>query len=284
MPFRLCNDHLNQYRAAGYLLLRSHFTRDQIDLLRSTARTDKQLHDHAFQKSDGDGNPVRLSVWNHPEENLYGIFSRCDRVVGVAEQLLEDEPYHYHSKIILKDSLSGGAWEWHQDYGYWYHNGLLAPRLTSCFIAIDAATPENGCLQVIPQSHRLGRVDHQKTGQQAAVDPERMQAILDRYPVEEMLMQAGDVLFFHPNLLHRSNANRSPQPRWAMICCYNARSNNPFKKSHHPGYTPLERVPDSAILSFGSHGFSADASETSWVQNSKHQVTRTTTVPDGNEK
>ncbi|MEC8336554.1 MAG: phytanoyl-CoA dioxygenase family protein [Planctomycetota bacterium] len=284
MLFRLCNEHLNQYRAAGYLLLRSHFTRGEIDLLRSTAKTDKQLHDHAFQKLDGDGNPVRLSVWNHPEENLYGIFSRCDRVVGVAEQLLEDEPYHYHSKIILKDSLAGGSWEWHQDYGYWYYNGLLAPKLTSCFIAIDEATAENGCLQVIPRSHQLGRVDHQKTGQQVAVDSERMQAILDRYPVRDMLMQAGDVLFFHPNLLHRSNPNRSPRPRWAMICCFNARSNHPFKESHHPGYTPLERVPDSAILSFGSHGFSADKSEISWVQNSNHQVTRNTTVQDANEK
>ena len=284
MPFRLGPDHLAQYRATGYLLLRAHFTRDEIGLLRSTAQTDNQLQEHAFQKLDGDGNPVRLSVWNHPEDNLYGIFSRCDRVVGVAEELLEDEPYHYHSKIILKDSLAGGAWEWHQDYGYWYHNGILEPRLTSCFIAIDAATSENGCLQVIPRSHGLGRIDHQRTGQQAAVDSDRMEAILNRYAVEDMIMEAGDVLFFHPNLLHRSNPNRSARPRWAMISCYNARSNHPFKESHHPGYTPLERVPDSAILSFGSHGFSADASKTSWVQNANHQVTRTTTAPEGNEK
>ncbi|MBC20291.1 MAG: phytanoyl-CoA dioxygenase family protein [Planctomycetaceae bacterium] len=284
MSFSLLPDQVDQYRATGYLLLQSHFTQDEIDLLRSTAQTDEQLHSHAFQKLDGRGNPIRLSVWNHPGDNLYGVFSRCDRVVGVAEQILEDEPYHYHSKMILKDSQAEGAWEWHQDYGYWYHNGLLEPRLTSCFIAIDAATRENGCLQVIPSSHKMGRLDHQQTGQQAAVEQDRMDAILKLYSPREILMQSGDVLFFHPNLLHRSNSNRSTQPRWAMICCYNARTNNPFKVSHHPCYTPLARLPDSSILSFGSRGFSGEATNNSWVQNATHQASRTTKVSGDSEK
>ncbi len=276
MPFRLLPAQIDQYRAQGYVLLSSHFEQDEISLLRATAQSDQQLQSHAFDKLDGNGKPVRLSVWNHPEDNLYGMFSRCDRIVGVAEQILEDEPYHYHSKIIMKDAKAGGAWEWHQDYGYWYHNGVLQPRLTSCFIAIDAATRENGCLQIIPGSHKLGRIDHQKTNQQATVDPERMEAILKTYPVENILMDPGDVLFFHANLLHRSNPNHSAQPRWAMICCYNARSNNPFKESHHPSYTPLERVPDSAILSFRPEGVAHHTSNTSWLQNASHQSTRTT--------
>ena len=284
MSFRLLPAQIDRYRAAGYLLLPAHFTHDEIDLLRTTAQSDKQLHAHAFGKIDGDGNPVRLSVWNHPEDNLYGMFSRCDRVVGVAEQILDDEPYHYHSKMILKDAESGGAWEWHQDYGYWYHNGLLQPKLTSCFIAIDAATRENGCLQVIPKSHKLGRMDHQRTGEQSTVDPERMEAILKIYPSQDILMKPGDVLFFHANLLHRSNPNNSTQSRWAMICCYNARSNNPYKESHHPSYTHIERVLDSAIRSFGSQRFSDNESNTSWLQNASHQGTRTTPTTKRNER
>ena len=43
------------------------------------------------------------------------------------EQVLDDEVYHYHSKMIMKDALVGGAWAWHQDYGYWYQNGVLFP-------------------------------------------------------------------------------------------------------------------------------------------------------------
>ena len=55
------------------------------------------------------------------------------------------------------------------------------------------------------------------------------------------------MLFFHANLLHRSDQNRSENPRWAMICCYNAARNDPYKEAHHPRYTPLKKVPDSAI-------------------------------------
>ena len=64
-------------------------------------------------------------------------------------------------------------------------------------------------------------------------------------------MSAGDALFFHSNTLHCSAANNSDQSRWALICCYNTRSNDPFKDSHHPGYTPLSKVDDEMVLKVG---------------------------------
>jgi ectoine hydroxylase len=67
---------------------------------------------------------------------------------------------HYHSKMIMKDARVGGAWAWHQDYGYWYQNGVLFRNLTSVFIAVGPATVENGCMQVLPYSHKLGMIDH----------------------------------------------------------------------------------------------------------------------------
>ena len=73
---------------------------------------------------------VRLSLWNHPGDGIYGMFARCERMVRLCEALLGGEVYHYHSKMILKDAKVGGAWAWHQDYGYWYQNGVLYP-LTS---------------------------------------------------------------------------------------------------------------------------------------------------------
>ena len=77
--------------------------------------------------------------------------------------------------MILKEPFTGGAWEWHQDYGYWYNNGCLAPDLASCLIAVDRATKENGCLQVLKGSHHLGRIDHGKVGDQTGADMERVQ-------------------------------------------------------------------------------------------------------------
>ena len=64
-------------------------------------------------------------------------------------------------------------------------------------------------------------------------------------------MDPGDALFFHCNTLHRSDQNRSASRRWTMICCYNAARNDPYRDHHHPRYTPIERVPDTAIKAAG---------------------------------
>jgi hypothetical protein len=47
-------------------------------------------------------------------------------------------------------------------------------------------------------------------------------------------MEPGDAVFFHCNTLHRSDQNKSEKSRWAMICCYNAARNDPYKEHHHP--------------------------------------------------
>jgi hypothetical protein len=57
----------------------------------------------------------------------------------------------------------------------------------------------------------------------------------------------GDAILFHGNLLHRSDQNRSDDPRWALICCYNTKSNNPYKESRHPRYRPLDVAEDEAV-------------------------------------
>ena len=235
------------YREAGYVLLRSFFQKEEVDLLRNIAKEDKELDQHSFGRKDGEGGTVRLSLWNHPGEGIYGAFARCNKMADMAEVLLSDEPYHYHSKMIMKDAQVGGAWAWHQDYGYWYQNGVLTPNLVSAFIAVDPANKTNGCLQVIRGSHHCGRIEHTLTGDQAGADPTRVDAIMQRLEHEYIEMNSGDVLFFHSNLLHRSDRNRSETPRWSMICCYNARSNDPYFDSHHPRYTPLVRCEDSEL-------------------------------------
>ena len=262
----LKEESLKAYETDGFVIARAMFDSQEIGLLRRAAKEDRALDQHSFGKGDGEGGTVRLSLWNHPGDTIYGMFARSESIVDSAEKILAGEVYHYHSKMIMKDAKVGGAWAWHQDYGYWYQNGVLFPLLTSAFIAVDPATRLNGCMQVLKGSHLLGRVDHVLTGEQAGADMERVreaEKVLDRVYVE---MEPGDVLFFHANLLHRSDQNKSDRPRWAMICCYNAARNNPYKEHHHPRYTPLGKVPDSAILEAGLRRFSDSVSDVAWMK------------------
>jgi ectoine hydroxylase-related dioxygenase (phytanoyl-CoA dioxygenase family) len=150
----------------------------------------------------------------------------------------------------------------------------LVEDAASAFIAVDPCTRENGCLQVIRGSHRCGRIDHVLTGDQAGADRERVTELLKRMPLDYVEMAPGDALFFHPNLLHRSDRNRSDNPRWAMICCYNAARNDPYKESHHPRYTPLVVVADAVIKAVGVKRFADDASDVAWLEDSADASTR----------
>jgi ectoine hydroxylase len=250
---------ISSYRKDGYVLVKGMLDNEEIGLVGRAAREDRVLDHHSFSRADGEGGTVRLSLWNHPTDTIYGMIARCESIVGSAEKLLEGEVYHYHSKMIMKDAKIGGAWTWHQDYGYWYQNGVLFPLLTSVYIAVDPSSKQNGCLQVIKGSHELGRIEHGLTGEQAGADKDRVEEVLKRLDLVYVEMEPGDALFFHPNLLHRSDQNRSDHPRWSMICCYNAARNDPYKESQHPRYTPLTKVSDDAIRKAGIKRFGEDS-------------------------
>ncbi len=261
----LSPEQLTAYHKDGFVCASGLFDTEEIDLLRRAAKSDHELDQHAFDKDDGSGVNVRLSLWNHPGEGIYGMFARCHRIVDAVEQILADEAYHYHSKMVMKDAQTGGAWAWHQDYGYWYENGVLRPDLCSVMVAVDPASRENGCLQVIRGSHLMGRVNHVLTGDQAGADPERVNEALKRMEHVYCEMEPGDALFFHSNVLHASDRNESAQPRWTLICCYNAKSNDPYKEAHHPRYTRLKKVADTAIKEVGIKHFSEDSSDVAWL-------------------
>ena len=247
----LTSDQISDYERDGFIIVRGLFSSEETGLLAETARNDNAMDKSASSMDDGEGNAVRLALWNHPGDGIYGMFARCRKLVDRVEGLLDDEAYHYHSKMVLKDAKVGGAWAWHQDYGYWYQNGVLYPNLCSVMIAVDAATEENGCMQVLKGSHKLGRINHILSGDQAGADLERVEEAKKRLELVHVTMGPGDALFFHSNLLHCSAANNSDHPRWAMICCYNAASNDPYKESHHPRYTKLKKVEDERVLEVG---------------------------------
>jgi hypothetical protein len=244
-------DEVEQFLADGYVLIPNLLAPEEVQILAGAAHADERMLGSAFELADTGGARIRLSGWNHAGDDTFGLIARLPRIVDRMEAFLGGEVYHYHSKMILKEPRVGGAWEWHQDYGYWYQNGCLFPDMASCLIAIDPATRANGCLEVLRGSHRMGRIEHGRFAGQTGADPERVDAARLRLEHIHCEMAPGAGLFFHSNLLHASALNASDMPRWALICCYNAASNSPYKSSHHPSYTTLPKVTEDAVLRSG---------------------------------
>ncbi len=248
----LTEQQVARFHQDGYLFIENFLDDEETGLLQQACRADSIMQQHAMDVRDSAGRRTNLSLWNHPGDDIYGIIARSARMVDAVEQLLQDEVYHYHSKLSAKEPKIGGAWEWHQDYGYWYNNGCLFPDMLSVFIAIDPCTKENGCMQVLRGSHKMGRIDHGFSGEQTGADLERVEQAKKRLELVYCEMKPGTALLFHGNTLHTSEPNLSEYPRWGLICCYNTKSNDPYKEHHHPRYTPLHKVPDSAIRETGA--------------------------------
>ena len=101
-------------------------------------------------------------------------------------------------------------------------------------------------LQVLRGSNRLGRIEHGRVGGQTGADANRVNEILKHLPVDHVVLDPGDVLYFHCNLLHKSNRNESQRRRWALLSAYNRASNDPFIRHPWPTYTPLNKVTSSS--------------------------------------
>ena len=250
-------EQVSAFHEDGYLIVPGLFDSEEADILRKAAHTDSSFGENAYDLEDGEGGKAQLVLWNKAGEDLWGAIARSERIVNAMEQLFDDEVYHYHSKMSIKKPRTGGAWSWHQDYGYWYQNGCIWPDMGSAFIAVDPNTRENGCLQVLKGSHKMGRIEHGQYGDQTGADPERTTAAAKVMETVYVELDPGDTLFFHSNTLHRSDQNTSDNPRWSLICCYNTKHNNPYKESHHPFYEPLEKLPDGAIKEMGGKLFEA---------------------------
>ncbi len=244
----LSTEELQQFQIDGYVIVENLLDTEETEWLGKIARADKQLAERAYGREDSEGAVVTLDVRNEIVDDYYSAIASNERIVNRMQFFLDDEVYHYHHKLILKEPRVGGAWEWHQDYGYWYNFGCLTPDMGSCLIAIDEATRANGCLQVLKGSHLIGRIDHVKTGDQTGADLERVAIAKERYELVYVELKPGAAVLFHSNLLHRSDRNHSDNPRWALICCYNTKSNSPYKPGRHPQYSPLSVQSQDQLL------------------------------------
>jgi ectoine hydroxylase-related dioxygenase (phytanoyl-CoA dioxygenase family) len=249
-----------QYENDGYLIVKNFVSPEEATLLFNIATGDDVLKNKTFDFNDQSGKSTKLALWFTPGDDTYGLLTRSEAMVHAVQDLLgEGEVCHFHSKLMQKEPQVGGAWEWHQDYGYWYKNGFLFPdAMISVMLALTEANQKNGCLQVLKGTHKMGRVEHNFAGEQQGADMDFVNEALGRFERVYVELEPGDILFFHSNILHMSEANTSDKARWSMISAYNLSYNKPFREKNESCITPVITVPNDSILSGGGKGLSAD--------------------------
>ncbi len=257
--FLLTPAQIDAYHKDGYVIVKNFCSQSEVAKMYSTALEDNAMAKNALDLNDQTGKKTKLSLWFTPGNDIFGYLTRSEKMVNGVAQLIDSKApvCHFHSKLMQKEPKVGGAWEWHQDYGYWYKNQFMFPdQLISVMVALTPANKGNGCIQVIKGSHKLGRVNHGFAGEQVGADQVMVDNALKTMDLVYVEIEAGDALFFHSNILHRSEANLSDSPRWSIISCYSSQSNLAYNETSTSWKTPIEMVPDEAILEWKADSLS----------------------------
>lgn len=260
--FQLSQQQTEAYKKDGYVIVKNFLQEKEINKLYEIATGDDTLRKHAFDLNDQSGKKTKLTLWYTPGNDAYGLLTKSERMINSVDKLMDGDSAvcHFHSKLMQKEPKVGGAWEWHQDYGYWYKNEFLFPdQMMSVMIAITEANKLNGCLQVIKGSHKMGRIEHGFAGEQVGASQHYVDLALKTMELVYVEIMPGDALFFHCNLLHRSEANLSEKPRWSLISVYNRQSNIPYNEPSQSSTVPLKAVPDEALMEWQTEGIGAAA-------------------------
>ena len=185
------------------------------------------------------------------EEDLTYL-THSEKVVKSIARLMDGKSpvCHIHTKTIAKKTATGGAYNWHQDYAYWYANKLLfANQVTSFMVAISHMNTSSGCSQVIKGSHKLGRLDHGfgNAGMPPGADEHMVQHALESMELVNMELDPGDALFFHSNLLHRGQPNISGKTSFSIVSTYASQQNLSTNDTYAAWHLPIEVISGEAI-------------------------------------
>jgi hypothetical protein len=197
-----------EFEQNGYVILRNLFTREEVRTMKEEAAAILQK----FGWHDRSG--VYLGMAKNSD--VFKQAAQAPGLVPALKEIIGDYVIFMNDKLVLKDAATDFGSPWHQDYPYWFGSNKY-----SVWIALDKATKENGCLRVLPGSHKFGSMDHRNVEDSDHGFVYRLrEEDIDPSAVVDFEAEAGDALIFHDLLYHASYPNTSGSDRWALISTY----------------------------------------------------------------
>ena len=225
----LTEEQVDAARSDGYVLLRGIKTREQCDTylerLDEYSNGARSVPDGSVVQREPRVERGELSAAGASDIRKIGQVAHGDElfrdlvmtpaVVGAMQQLMSPNLKLFRADVLMKPPRVGSAKGMHQDSAYW---PIEPMDLWSCWMPFDPATIDNGCMAVIPGSHKRGVLPHVDVTDDYVVLEEHYRAD----DTATVPMDPGDGLFFHSLLLHGTAENTSPMPRRAITMSYMA--------------------------------------------------------------
>jgi phytanoyl-CoA hydroxylase len=223
----ISSDQLAAYQRNGYLLVEELVTPNEVaalcERLREYTHGERSREGLAIQieprvergeiqvQHPGDG--IRKIDLLVQHDDLFQRLVLHPNMVGVVQGILGPDIKLYRNTLLLKPPEVGSQKGWHQDSPYW---PIEPMNLCSCWLPLDDATPENGCMVVLPGWHKRGPLPHVSVTDDYVIAEEQF----DPSARVAVPMRAGSGLFFHSLLPHYTGPNRSSRWRRAIAITY----------------------------------------------------------------
>ena len=233
---QLTKDQIEFYREKGYLGVEGVFSAAEVEELQRVTDefVDKSRsvteHNDVFDlEPDHTPELPKLRRLKSPasQHEVYDRARRNDRVLDIVSQLVGTEAVRGHgNKLNIKAADFGSPVEWHQDWAFYPHTN---DDLLAVGVCIDEMSEANGCLLIIPGSHKGPVLDHHLDGRfaGAVTEPD-----FDDSTAEKVELPAGGISLHHVRVLHGSLPNRSSNPRRLLLFEYGAGDAWPLRGSH----------------------------------------------------
>ena len=226
--YRFSEDDVRSFRESGYVRGGSVLDAPQIEALRAgledirfgrNPRTAELYEIDDDYRRDPDRNVFHfLGAWLI-DEAFHDLVFHAAVTVKAAQLLGVPRARLWHDQVFYKPPRHPGVVTWHQDYSYWTR--ATPPGHVTCWIALDDATLENGCVQYVPGSHRWGllpriSLTNDMDAVKAFLEPDQAAA----FRPAAMEVAAGECLFHDAHTVHGSYGNASARPRRGVALNY----------------------------------------------------------------
>jgi phytanoyl-CoA hydroxylase len=247
MAMKLSAEHLEAYHRDGYVVVEDLLNSEEVASLRGRLRE----YTHGGRSPDGlaiqvepriqrgelkvdhPGDGIRKIDFLVQNDDVFRKLGTHPNIISIIEQIVGPDIKIFRNSLLLKPPEVGSAKGMHQDSPYW---PIEPMDLCSCWFALDDATVENGCMGVIPGSHKWGAVPHVHVTDDYVVDE-------SYYNMDDMILapvRAGGGLFFHSLLLHYTAPNRSDKWRRAIALSYMSSQSHYTGKGESPEYFHIQ--------------------------------------------
>lgn len=200
------------YQEQGYFIMEGLFSEEEVVALKAEM---ERVLDQVRRDGENDSIKHGVYVGMAAANSMFRKAAAKPELVVALKSILGEHVVFLSDKVVFKDASVDFGSPWHQDYLYWRGSNKV-----SVWIALDDAIPENGCLRVVPQSHKQGIVEHGGKTDGNGFNSRLTADFIDPAKVVDVPAKRGTAIVFHDLLFHSSYPNKTGNDRAALISTY----------------------------------------------------------------